>query len=573
MLSLLLITVSPFSFAYQIETHRALSYWAAIRPDSEVEKFLQNELLMPSGLRTLTLSHEGVTTSTDTKELVEWIQEGAEREDDFTTWPNGRFVNHFYNPVTQEGLNDLFFGIPSGQKLSSMTWAWKGQSSDRIGDWSWQRARGAYFGMLTSGYEKPSPGISTGSRSQYAGDTFRALGQIIHLIQDATQPQHTRNDAHTPIEGSPFEDFCLEKYGTIGTLEGFQNETLPSFNYSRLSNNSATGMPRELMAFWDTRQYRGQRDWSYTGSLGAAEFSNSHFVTDDTMFTGQSMATFPGLTINMEGLIAPQHVLPNPKLEDTDIALQLGIGIFNLSRLGDSIISPPPVSPTLLRNIQGNQTISIPKLATVGFRPGANGFIGEMFLTPEDYAEHAKILLPKAISYSAGILRYFFRGKLGVQVLPKLDIPGVEVRDSDKPIGIVVTNLSNEIIIGGQWIMTIDVNDGPLNRLPWSAFFTKMPFVVRAATGLPVVVQNDNGYSGTLLPGQSFLAVMPDNITTLTRLTQKCQIIFQGTIGNEKDIAVAAKQFDPSNRGLTLPVRAEDTKINRSGDGRGILQR
>ena len=36
-------------------------------------------------------------------------------------------------------------------------------------------------------------------RKAYWATTFRALGDVVHLIQDMAQPQHTRNDPHSGL--------------------------------------------------------------------------------------------------------------------------------------------------------------------------------------------------------------------------------------------------------------------------------------------------------------------------------------------------------------------------------------
>lgn len=560
-ISLLVVTVIPPAYAYKVNTHRALSYWAAYRFDSGVEDYLVRELLITNGLESIATGSYGAQSRT----LIEWIQEGAEEEDAFTIWPYGYFVNHFYNPVNGLGLNDFYSGIPSGQKTDSMTWAWDG-GTDYAGDdenqWSWLKARQSYYAMLINPYEKPMPLFSLRGRNELMGETFRALGHIIHLIQDAAQPQHTRNDAHTDLDGAPFEEFCSAEYGTQGQLESFINASLPEFNYDNLPKNSSRGMPRELMAFWDTKQYRGQFSWTYTKSLGLAEFSSAFFVTDETMFTGQSLAEFPGLTINLQGDILERHKFPNPRLEDTDIPLQLGSGIVNLFRLGQTPPPPAPIPPTI-RKFVG--LTNIPKLATIDVRPGASGAVGEMFLSSENYSEHAKVLLPRAISYSAGILRYFFRGKLGVQIVPQVDVPGIPGVINSTPVGLIITNLSDEEIRGGVWQLYADFNYTPILRAPLNCLF--QPTI----PPLPQTqVYNEKGYSGTLAPGQSFTALCNGSYADLNASTQMFTLVYKGTIGNEKNIAIAAKQFRLNDRGLTLPVPRGKSNIRRSIEGRTI---
>jgi hypothetical protein len=41
-------------------------------------------------------------------------------------------------------------------------------------------------------------------REKNAALLFRTLGQVIHLVQDMAQPQHTRNDPHSGCLGGFF---------------------------------------------------------------------------------------------------------------------------------------------------------------------------------------------------------------------------------------------------------------------------------------------------------------------------------------------------------------------------------
>jgi hypothetical protein len=47
-------------------------------------------------------------------------------------------------------------------------------------------------------------------RDEYFAQTFRGLGHQMHLIQDASQPDHVRNDAHLEIEFSQFSKYTSE---------------------------------------------------------------------------------------------------------------------------------------------------------------------------------------------------------------------------------------------------------------------------------------------------------------------------------------------------------------------------
>ncbi len=63
------------------------------------------------------------------------------------------------------------------------------------GNWSWHDARRMYYQALT----EPDPV----RREALLAATFRALGQIMHLVVDASVPEHVRNDEH-PLGTTPF---------------------------------------------------------------------------------------------------------------------------------------------------------------------------------------------------------------------------------------------------------------------------------------------------------------------------------------------------------------------------------
>ncbi len=100
-------------------------------------------------------------------------------------------------PWSQAGLNDIWTGE------SSLLWAQDGayQQNFPDGDWSWQKIREYYYIALTG---KDFSGLGAApdktKREEYFAQTFKGLGHQMHLIQDAAQPDHVRNDAHIESE-------------------------------------------------------------------------------------------------------------------------------------------------------------------------------------------------------------------------------------------------------------------------------------------------------------------------------------------------------------------------------------
>jgi hypothetical protein len=87
-----------------------------------------------------------------------------------------RFLNHFYDPVLNRGLD---LGV---------------QKYKHSKDWT--------HDDINYGWEKALAAWRAGDRKL----AFENLGHVLHLIQDLTVPEHTRNDPHP--EGSPYEEFA-----------------------------------------------------------------------------------------------------------------------------------------------------------------------------------------------------------------------------------------------------------------------------------------------------------------------------------------------------------------------------
>ena len=153
-------------------------------------------------------------TPIDGKLLIEWIQYGAEMEDD----PMCRAANHFHNPYldwTESGLSDTLPLVnwwcwatspyPPDEIKSNVSWATG--YSDRgyidpysdisdVNAWDWDSARNYFYTYLT-GLDWPSEQLAApdeSTRNLYLVDTLRALGQVMHLVQDSAVPAHVRDD-------------------------------------------------------------------------------------------------------------------------------------------------------------------------------------------------------------------------------------------------------------------------------------------------------------------------------------------------------------------------------------------
>ncbi|MEO8101534.1 MAG: hypothetical protein ABI790_03355 [Betaproteobacteria bacterium] len=151
-----------------------------------------------------------------------WLLRGAVREDDNTKetrpgTPEGdepggvfeRVYGHFFDPVNDKGLTIGPFTF--GPRAPD----WATLKGTKIGArenyYNWPSAREAMWRALTlkrilanGTFEQITPigglinrAADEAERKAYWATMFRSIGDVVHLMQDQAQPQHTRNDAHS----------------------------------------------------------------------------------------------------------------------------------------------------------------------------------------------------------------------------------------------------------------------------------------------------------------------------------------------------------------------------------------
>lgn len=201
--------------------------------------------------------HKELGTPRLSESMIQRLRSGAVHEDD-----DLRMAHHFYDPIYDRGLK---------QYVSSKVWAelpvfqgsW-GDSKQALNalvlppatadnDFSWQRA---IYEYVYGDQEK----------------AFEALGHTLHLIEDASVPDHTRNDAHIPIADGMIREVMGAEYQQTSPFEEFTNQ------FSVSAGNVETS--RELLGL-------GKAPYKLD-SLGAyfdhaAMYSNTNFYSKSTI--------------------------------------------------------------------------------------------------------------------------------------------------------------------------------------------------------------------------------------------------------------------------------------------------
>jgi hypothetical protein len=165
----------------------------------------------------------GFAFDQDKYNFVSWLMRGAIREDDVPFVPfltddpvNAvRPLNHFYDPVHDLPLTAG--GQANGARLGKKNPDWalgtsdvianpNAQDASRSNHYAIPDAREAMWRALTLTGKLGVAIAAAGSLTQpqdirkaYWATTFRALGDLVHMIQDMAQPQHTRNEPHSGI--------------------------------------------------------------------------------------------------------------------------------------------------------------------------------------------------------------------------------------------------------------------------------------------------------------------------------------------------------------------------------------
>ena len=412
------------------------------------------------------------------RKITKWLKEGANLEDaadiPLDLLENkGRFNNHFHNPlapwydqewkdpdVFDAGLDDEVYmpisylstfpamtpillldpwlsQFPDYNNeilhiygISSLLWAQDGSYQFNLdedeGDWSWQKIRELYYSALIS--------TTDALRQENFAKVFRGLGHQIHLVQDAAQPDHVRNDGH-PWDSVGLVNLFREKGGGFekwlkDNKEFFkcllEDHTLPEcvqYNINAIVNiddympqvpldpsqlsldpvyNSEGLAPSAL--FIDTDQYDGSNP-STSFSQGISEYTNANFFSDDTIFASERFST------------NHRHYFPYPRKESTNIQSYFdGLDLTKTVTARDGILDTRIWISKIADGENIDFFVTMDYLSRAYYTVLGEGptYYKSLYRDEEAHKDYAKKLIPRAVGYSAGLLDYFFRGTLEI---------------------------------------------------------------------------------------------------------------------------------------------------------------
>lgn len=363
------------------------------------------------------------TTQLDPSTFPGWLLRGAIREDDSSTEQNPqddpysyndqlrRPLHHFFDPFRNRPLDVLLLWTVDSNVHKAPDWAVgtddvfvdsNTRGSDPRNHFTVFDAREAMWQALT-GKQKDgttdaglnNQAVTESDRKAYWATTFRALGDVLHLNQDMSQPQHTRNEPHSGIGSPVVQDFLTGHSSFFEKYLDARAKRAPEFTMDNtvidpvdpLVSIDLTGYPiptfRNYKDFWSTNPGPVSPD-----GKGLADYSNQGFFTvahnmDNTEYpfppTDPNAYTVVSSTVTVNG-----HVLTINDFERP---------------VPDSFTGVP--SPPI-------------HMTTQGIWNGMLGQVSEYTLNRSNYDDMAALLLPRAVAYSAGLINYFFRGRLSI---------------------------------------------------------------------------------------------------------------------------------------------------------------
>ncbi|MDR0771129.1 MAG: hypothetical protein LBE75_08020, partial [Burkholderiales bacterium] len=422
-------------------------------------------------------------------------------------------------------------------------------------------------------------------RRAYWATVFKSLGHALHLLHDMGQPQHVRNDSHSgafciPDINGNISDRCAggqdsfyEKYIEARVKgEGFfvlskrffeRNEpgdvtspTTESKPLTYVDSLNPYPMP-SFNGYYDYYRSEGKTGSDSYSGMGLANYTNMGFYSAGTNLGAYSPYPYPPRDYNA---LTQHHILPEEVKGMSGELIKDNEAYVTLLRY-----------PVLDRLAPGKTE---PNVALTGYSV-FDQFLRDKGKEPVyslnhyNYDAKADLLLPRAVAYSAGLIDYFFRGRMEIS-LPKDGVYSVvdhaQFADTDpindfKGFGKIKLKLKNttkdvETASGESYPQTMsdgilvatlkfyrnkDYTDDLNGELSEGATLAD---AYRKGTDKEEMILSEPIALSGLAPGEdieltfNFQKELPINAWTPVRLS----VVFRGKLGDEEDAVIVSEK-------------------------------
>jgi hypothetical protein len=334
-----------------------------------------------------------VPMGTDLFTLSAFVAEGAIEED--AGW---RARHHFYDPVHNRSI---------APAIAWRSWEWMLEERPiEDQDRSLRDARDFLTVAMT--FNQGTPAEAHAERTLALTRMLLSLGHVMHHLQDMAQPQHVRHDQH------------VETWWTaaLGASNPSRFEYYTAEHPGVVSEQSERAVP----IFPGSSDFKSARDfWFNTAGTGVAQWVNRDFVSQGTNFITTDA------TVTAGRFAQPK---PGTSTDYTIAELYAQSGMAVPVRIQNLCGTPPDICRMRMYSTAVSQRASTLSIFDQDMRAGVliadeDGFsytISRLFdLNRFNFDDAHQELITRAVSYSAGFLNHFFRGKL--QITPPMRGP------------------------------------------------------------------------------------------------------------------------------------------------------
>lgn len=488
----LLAVLPQVAAPYDPVTHEDLSEAAVnaslLRKDSR--------LLETMGLEPLGEEQRFSINGFDRKTIIDHLREGSRFEDNGT-----RAINHFFDPLNDRGLSLL-----SLHGFRSPDWALEDRGEFNDQGSSLRDARSNLYSALTAS--------SGDERERQFGLMFEKLGQVIHHLQDMAQPQHTRNDQHL--------DFPFLKIPGLENPSHYETHTREvQGDRAFTALLSAGSYPN--VGFSGARKFWHTPEKNPTADQGIAEFTNANFLSAGTNFE-TIRYTYPRfedavpydepaepLLRSVGADLPPECVAPNRPC----FMVFFRSPVIDNYRPEKSGVNERASTLSIFdQDLKVNgKTVTYTNPDTDQTYASKDAFTLNRF----NFDAAHEFLIPRAVAYSAGLIDYFFRGRLEAEDV-EFTATGVRLRVKNGIDAQKTPAWKNEVMYAVNGNLAI-------------------AFEYRNSSGARQYgVSEPVGLAENLAPGQvsqnvySFTLSIPSAATEI-----KHRLVFRGRMGEEED--------------------------------------
>jgi hypothetical protein len=326
---------------------------------------------------------------------------------------------------------------------------------------------------------------------------YKALGHVIHHIQDIGQPQHVRNDIHC---SDPIVCGTLELATGLDILEPSEFESysdgfLTVQKIAELYSNSIYGGTGHRFFFATSlllpAGIRTPRDF-LVGSLGMATFTSNNFLSVDTNYVDS-------VSVPLSSIF---QIDPDPQSPHSQPNAGAAAPLFQRSFSGPQVTGNMYFFRNSVSDGFTQQTFQIDEFSTFSVFDDElvrNGFDPLLAQNRFTFEATYPVLVPRIVAFSAGLLDYFFRGRIAVQALSALQYRVVNnsseamtngklhlvIEDAQGRRNIEQTYLNVTIAAnGGFYPIGIDFNQVAANLDPPLSGIARAFFVYEGSLGL-----------------------------------------------------------------------------------------